>query len=160
MCGDQSRCRFRVPEFQPLNYRLAIFWAVAGADVITTPALKNAVARRMSVTDAAAAPVVWCRHGMLESLHCYGRGWRLSLFFSPGRWSRRLSRRLAMATHKFRVGQIVFLEAARHLNLPGGAHIITRKMPEHDGEFEYRVKNINEPHERVVRESQMRILVE
>ena len=91
---------------------------------------------------------------MLESLHCYGRGWRLSLFFSPvcsGLAAYR--RRLAMATHNFRVGQLWFLEAARHLNVPGGAHMITRKMPEHDGEFEYRVKNINEPHERVVRET-------
>ena len=52
MCGAQSQCRFRAPEFQPLNYRLAIFWVVAGADVIATLALKNAVARRMSVTDA------------------------------------------------------------------------------------------------------------
>jgi hypothetical protein len=65
-----------------------------------------------------------------------------------------------MATHKFRVGQIVFVEAARRLNFPGGAHIITRQMPERDGEFEYCVKSINEPHERVARESQMRILVE
>ena len=55
MCGDQSQYRFRVPEFRPLKCRLAIFWVVAGADVIATPALKNAVARRMSVTDAAAA---------------------------------------------------------------------------------------------------------
>jgi hypothetical protein len=28
-------------------------------------------------------------------------------------------------------------------------------MPQRDGEFEYRVKSINEPHERVVRESQL-----
>ena len=36
MCGDQSRCRFRVPEFQPLNYRLAIFWAVDSGYVFTS----------------------------------------------------------------------------------------------------------------------------
>jgi hypothetical protein len=29
-------------------------------------------------------------------------------------------------------------------------------LPEHDGEFKYRVKSINEPHERVVRENQLR----
>jgi hypothetical protein len=28
-------------------------------------------------------------------------------------------------------------------------------MPERDGEFQYRVKSVNEPHERVVRESEM-----
>ena len=84
--GDQSQCRFRVPEFQPLNYRLAIFWAVAGADVIATPALKNAVARRMSVTDAAAARTMKQtsfissivhgggkrRGGMAAALNCLG----------------------------------------------------------------------------------------
>jgi hypothetical protein len=39
---------------------------------------------------------------------------------------------------------------------PGGAYIITQKMPERDGEFEYRVRSSREPHERVVRESQLR----
>jgi hypothetical protein len=29
-------------------------------------------------------------------------------------------------------------------------------MPERDGEFEYRVRSTYEPHERVVRESQLR----
>jgi hypothetical protein len=28
-------------------------------------------------------------------------------------------------------------------------------LPERDGEFEYRVKSVNEPHERVVVESQL-----
>jgi hypothetical protein len=32
---------------------------------------------------------------------------------------------------------------------------ITKRLPERDGEFEYRIKSINEPHERVVRESQL-----
>ena len=72
---------------------------------------------------------------------------------------RHLLRRLPMATHKFRVGQIVLVKPD-HRNVPGGAYAIIKKMPERDGEFEYCVKSINEPHERVVRESQMRILVE
>ena len=33
--------------------------------------------------------------------------------------------------------------------------VITRRLPERDGEFEYRIKSVNEPHERVVRESQL-----
>jgi hypothetical protein len=28
-------------------------------------------------------------------------------------------------------------------------------LPERDGELEYRIKSVNEPHERVVRESQL-----
>ena len=61
-----------------------------------------------------------------------------------------------MPDHKFHIGQIVFLDPSLERNLPGGAFIITKKLPEHDGEFEYRVKSINEPHERVVRENQLR----
>jgi hypothetical protein len=38
----------------------------------------------------------------------------------------------------------------------GGAYVITERLPEHDGEFEYRVKSVNEPHERVVGESQLK----
>ena len=48
------------------------------------------------------------------------------------------------------------MEAARSSNLPGGAYIVTLKMPERDDEFEYRVRSSHEPHERVVRESQLR----
>jgi len=61
-----------------------------------------------------------------------------------------------MSTYKFKIGETVFLESSRELNLPGGPYIVVKKLPEHDGEFEYRVKSINEPHERVVRESQLR----
>ena len=45
MCGAQSQCRFRVPEFQPLNYRLTIFWAVAGGAGTAIPRRTNAGAR-------------------------------------------------------------------------------------------------------------------
>ena len=58
-----------------------------------------------------------------------------------------------MPTHKFKIGQTVFLSPS--LGIPGGAYVVTRKLPEREGEFEYRVKRDNEPHERVVRESQL-----
>jgi hypothetical protein len=61
-----------------------------------------------------------------------------------------------MPTYKFKIGQTVFVEAVRNSNFPGGAYVVTRKMPERDGELEYRVRSSNEPHERVVRESQLR----
>ena len=60
-----------------------------------------------------------------------------------------------MPTYKFKIGETVFLKSSRDLNLPGGAYIVTKKLPEHDGEFEYRVRSSYEPHERVVRESQL-----
>ncbi|HEV2699877.1 MAG TPA: hypothetical protein VGU90_17930 [Terriglobales bacterium] len=40
-------------------------------------------------------------------------------------------------------------------HIRGGAYIATKKLPERDGEFEYRVKSANGPHERVVRESEL-----
>jgi len=39
--------------------------------------------------------------------------------------------------------------------VPGGTYVITKRLPERDGKFEYRIKNGNEPHERVVRESEL-----
>ena len=36
---------------------------------------------------------------------------------------------------------------------PGGAYMITARLPESaDGQFEYRIKNLNEQHERVAKE--------
>jgi hypothetical protein len=58
-----------------------------------------------------------------------------------------------MQTYKFQIGQTVLLSPS--LGVRGGACIVKRKLPERDGEFEYRVKSANEPHERVVRESQL-----
>jgi hypothetical protein len=55
--------------------------------------------------------------------------------------------------HKFKIGQKIYLE--RSLSVPGGAYVVTKRLPERDGEFEYRIKSVNEPHERVVRESQL-----
>jgi hypothetical protein len=38
---------------------------------------------------------------------------------------------------------------------PGGVYEITKQLPENRGEFEYRVKGVNELHERVARESEL-----
>ena len=60
--------------------------------------------------------------------------------------------------YKFDIGQTVFLERylERPLGVSGGAYVITKRLPEHDGEFEYQIKSVNEPHERAVRESQLK----
>ncbi|HEY5073878.1 MAG TPA: hypothetical protein VII34_04220 [Pyrinomonadaceae bacterium] len=42
---------------------------------------------------------------------------------------------------------------SRHAS--GGVYEVTKKLPERAGEYEYRIKSINEPHERVVRESDL-----
>jgi hypothetical protein len=60
--------------------------------------------------------------------------------------------------HKFNIGQTVYLAVylERFLDVSGGAYVITKRLPEHDGEFEYQIKSVNEPHERVARESQLK----
>ena len=60
-----------------------------------------------------------------------------------------------MPTYRFQIDQTVFLTPSLTLNIPGGAYIVTKKLPERSGEFEYQVKSANEPHERVVRESEL-----
>jgi hypothetical protein len=61
----------------------------------------------------------------------------------------------SMLSHKFRIGQLVQLAPAISRNVPGGSYEVTKKLPESRGEFEYRIKSMNEPHERVVRESEL-----
>jgi hypothetical protein len=46
-----------------------------------------------------------------------------------------------MPTYKFKIGETVFLKPSCGLNLPGGPFIVIKKLPEHDGEFEYRVRS-------------------
>ncbi len=57
---------------------------------------------------------------------------------------------------KFRAGQRVALAPSgtiRHAG--GGGYLITKQLPERDGEFEYRIKSVSEPYERVARESEL-----
>jgi hypothetical protein len=61
----------------------------------------------------------------------------------------------SMLSHKFHVGQLVQLIPSISRKVPGGSFEITKKLPERGGEFEYRIKSINEPHERVARESEL-----
>jgi len=62
-----------------------------------------------------------------------------------------------MATHKFRVGQKVQLVATLFEQYaPRGDYEIVRRPPNAYGEFHYRIKSADEPHERVVKESQLR----
>jgi hypothetical protein len=60
-----------------------------------------------------------------------------------------------MPTHKFHVGQRVQLAAAISRNVPGGSYEIIKKLPERDGEFEYRIKSVN--HEGRYRDNHNRV---
>jgi hypothetical protein len=57
--------------------------------------------------------------------------------------------------HKLKVGDIVSVRPAMSRNIPGGVYEVTQRLPEIGGEFHYRIKSVNEPHERVVRESEL-----
>jgi len=60
-----------------------------------------------------------------------------------------------MLSHKFRIGQLVQLVPAIGRNVPGGSYEVTKRLPESRGEFEYRIKSMTEPPERVARESEL-----
>jgi hypothetical protein len=47
------------------------------------------------------------------------------------------------------------LHLAAICNVPGGSYEVIMQLPENGGEFQYRIKSMNEPHERVVRESEL-----
>jgi hypothetical protein len=61
-----------------------------------------------------------------------------------------------MAEHKFRAGQRVTLTTAFvNRSVASAGYVVTKQLPERGGEFEYRVKSVSEPHERVARESEL-----
>jgi hypothetical protein len=58
--------------------------------------------------------------------------------------------------YRFILGQGVGYTPPQGQYAPPGLYVLTAKLPERDGEFEYRIKNINEVHERTARESELR----
>jgi hypothetical protein len=57
-----------------------------------------------------------------------------------------------MSEHRYRVGQaVVYLGRER----ASGTYKITQLMPHEGGDFQYRIRNTNEPHDRVVKESDL-----
>jgi len=58
--------------------------------------------------------------------------------------------------HKFRAGErVTFGGRVTNRDAAGGGYVVTKQLPERNGEYEYRIKNISEPHERVARESDL-----
>ena len=61
-----------------------------------------------------------------------------------------------MSNHKFKLGLNVFLERTSfNRDAAAGVYEVTRQLPERNGEFEYQIKSLGEPHARVVRESEL-----
>ena len=61
-----------------------------------------------------------------------------------------------MPKPKFKFGQRLFLVRSIGSSVPAGAYVVTKRLPKCGREFEYQIKSVNEPDERVVRESQLR----
>ena len=60
------------------------------------------------------------------------------------------------AQPNFRAGQRVTLAPSfTNRSAASEGYVVTRQLPERDGEFEYRIKNMSEPHERVAREGEL-----
>ena len=57
--------------------------------------------------------------------------------------------------HRFHIGQTVTYRPPREIYASPGAYIVTARLPERDGTFEYRIRSVNENHERAVRESEL-----
>lgn len=57
--------------------------------------------------------------------------------------------------HKFYLGQSVSYRSPRLIGAPSGTYVVTAKLPERDGEFEYHIRHAREHHERMVRESEL-----
>jgi hypothetical protein len=60
---------------------------------------------------------------------------------------------VTVSGHKFKFGQLV-----NYLRRGGafGVYQVTELLPPEDGVFQYRIKNANEPHERMVKEHELR----
>jgi hypothetical protein len=59
-----------------------------------------------------------------------------------------------MASHKFKVGDMVAFTPVIIRNVPGGVYEVIKQLPGVN-EPEYRIKSANEPHDRVARESDL-----
>jgi hypothetical protein len=64
-----------------------------------------------------------------------------------------------MPNHKFHVGQIVtYRPASRNVDAPSGVYTVTGRLPHgDDGQFEYRIKHSHEDHERIAKESELKV---
>jgi hypothetical protein len=64
-----------------------------------------------------------------------------------------------MASHRFHIGQsVTYQPTSRGLDAPRGAYEIIARLPQgDDGQFEYRIKHSGEVHERIAKESELRL---
>jgi hypothetical protein len=60
------------------------------------------------------------------------------------------------ATYRYHAGQMVrFSRGFPYREAAAGEYEVLSWLPPRDGEFQYRIKSVQEPHERVVKESEL-----
>ena len=57
-----------------------------------------------------------------------------------------------MSGHRFKIGQAVTYLGREK---PSGTYKVTQLLPSENGDFQYRIRNFNGPHDRVVKESDL-----
>jgi hypothetical protein len=61
-----------------------------------------------------------------------------------------------VSRHKFKIGQSVnYTSGPFDVGYGSGVYKITQLLPPQDDDFQYKIKSAAEPHERVVKESQL-----
>jgi hypothetical protein len=61
-----------------------------------------------------------------------------------------------VSDHKFEVGQAVhYMPGPYRSTWRGGFFKIMQLLPPQDGDYQYRIKSADEPHDRVVKESEL-----
>jgi hypothetical protein len=65
------------------------------------------------------------------------------------------STEINLSDHRFKVGQSVLYTSGPYGGGTGGVYKITQLLPPEGDDRQYRIKSASEPHERVVKESQL-----
>jgi hypothetical protein len=60
-----------------------------------------------------------------------------------------------MPEHLFQIGQKLIYKSTRLSGAAPGSYIITKQMPPEGGEFKYRIRSVDELHERMVNEGEL-----
>jgi len=61
-----------------------------------------------------------------------------------------------MSEHKFKIGEHLFPLRSVGLDVSEGAYVVVKRLPKHQGEFQYQIKSVGDVDERIVRESQLK----
>jgi hypothetical protein len=62
---------------------------------------------------------------------------------------------VAMAEHKFKIGEMVFFHPKASIDAPRGAYQIIKRLPPSEGAFQYVIRSAYEDHQRVAKEYEL-----